>query len=403
MSNRVGEEKIGEMTRGQISVLHVITGLEVGGAQIMLFKLLAASISSHLPMSHEVVSLTTVGPVGSRLRAIGVSVTGLGMSNGVPDPKGLVALVRLLRRRSPSLIQTWMYHADLLGGVASKLAGDIPVIWGIRQSDVKAEKRLSRFLAQVINPLLSYWIPEAIVCCGERVRDVHVSNGYARGKCVVIPNGFDLERFKMNSGAGAPLRAELKIPENAPVVGMAARLHPMKDHRNFLVAAGKVLQRIPSATFVLCGDGLTADSSLLSQWMREGGLPQDRVRLIGRKEDIENFYPALTVAVLSSKSGEGFPNVLGEAMACGVPCVATDVGDAALIIGNCGRIVPPCDSQALASAIVELLELPPRERSALGLSARRSIEERYSLPAVVKQFESLYRRVAGKIGAGGNA
>ena len=389
------------MTRDQISVLHVITGLEVGGAELMLLRLLAASISSHFPISHEVVSLTTIGPTGSRLQAAGVGVVSLGMRNGVPDPRGLVALVRLLRRRSPSLIQTWMYHADLLGGIAARLAGDIPVIWSIRQSDVKAENRLHRLLAQVINPLLSRWMPKAIVCCGERVRDVHVGYGYAREKCVVIPNGFDLERFKANSGAGALLRAELKIPEDAPVVGMAARLHPMKDHATFLAAAAIVARSIPAAVFVLCGDGLTAGSPTVARLVLESGLPMERLRLIGRRDDLENIYPALTVAVLSSKSGEGFPNVLGEAMACGVPCVATDVGDSALIVGEHGRIVPPGDAGALAGAVLKLLHMPEAERTALGLAARAKIAERYSIAAVAGQYESLYEQVAARRERGG--
>jgi len=317
------------------------------------------------------------------------------MRNGIPDPRGLAELTRLLRQRSPEVVQTWMYHADLLGGISAKLAGDIPVIWGIRQSDARAENLLPKLLARVTNPLLSYWLPRAIVCCAEVAREVHVGFGYARNKCVVIPNGFDLARFKVNPQAGTALRVELGIPAAAPVVGMVARLHPIKDHRNFLLAAAMVARRFPSAVFVLCGDGLTADSLSISKWVREAGLPADVVRLIGRRDDVENVYPALGVAVLSSKS-EGFPNVLAEAMACGIPCVATNVGDSALIVGEHGRIVSPGDPAALAMAIIELFDMPGGERLALGLAGRRKIEERYSLATMIAQYESLYERVANQ-------
>jgi glycosyltransferase involved in cell wall biosynthesis len=382
------------VTRRSHSVMHIISGLPVGGAESMLYKLV--SRSAHTRSTHEVVSLTTVGPVGARLQAEGIKVVGLGMPNGVPDPRGLVRLVQLLRQHPPALVQTWMYHADLLGGIAAKLSGKIPVVWGVRNTEIGAEKFLLKFLARVVNPPLSHWVPDAIVCCAERAREVHVAFGYAREKCIVIPNGFDMARFQPNWKARAALRTELEIPPSSPVVGMVARLHPMKDHGTFLTAAATVAQSIPSAVFVLCGDGLTSDSPTLTQKIRESGLPIERLRLLGRRDDVENIYPALTATVLSSKSGEGFPNVLGEAMACGIPCVATDVGDSALIVGEHGRIVSPRNPRALAAAILEMLRMPDSERMALGLAGRSRIEQRYSIAAIAVQYESLYEGIVSQ-------
>ena len=389
------------MTQRPGRIVHVISGLSTGGAEGMLARLIAALQRSGT--AHEVVSLTTVGPVGAKLRAAGIEVAGLEMRSGVPDPRGLTRLVRLLRERRPALVQTWMYHADLLGGIAARLSGNIPVIWGVRQSDVGAEKPLLKFLARVTNPLLSRWLPDAIVCCGERARDVHVSFGFAPEKCTVIPNGFDLARFKPDPRAGAALRKELGIPEGAPLVGMVARLHPMKDHGNFMHAAAAVARELPSAVFLLCGDGLAPGARPLQRWMREAGLAPDSVRPIGRRDDMEKVYPALTVAVSSSKSGEGFSNVLGEAMACGVPCVATDVGDSALIVGETGRIVPPRDPSALARAVLEFLRIPASERAAAGLSARHRIETRYSLATIAARYEALYAQVLGRRSGEGRA
>jgi glycosyltransferase involved in cell wall biosynthesis len=370
--------------------MHVITGLEVGGAETVLCRLLAASCMSRY--EHEVVSMTTIGPIGERIAASGVPVTALGMRNGMPDPRSVWQLSRIMRKRAPALVKTWMYHADLLGGLAAKKAGGIPVVWGIRQNDVKAEKLLKKILARVINPLLSYSLPDAIVCCAEEARKTHAGFGYARKKLCVIPNGFDLERFRPDEKSRREVRAELGVPSTALLVGMVTRMHPMKDIGNFLKAAGRVAQELPNSRFLLCGEGMTGKSAQLESWRKDAGLPTDRLLLLGRVSNVERLYPALDLYVSSSLS-EGFPNVLGEAMACGVPCVATDVGESSLIVGDTGDIVPSRNVGALTGAILGKLRLSAAARRSLGQAARDRIAQNYSLPTISAQYAALFDQI----------
>jgi glycosyltransferase involved in cell wall biosynthesis len=369
-------------------VMHIIPGLKVGGAETMLLKLLTASRDGH--WEHEVVSMTDAGDIGPQIRRAGFVVHELGMRNGIPNPMGLLRLRSLFRQRAPDVVQTWIYHADLLGGLAASWIGGIPVVWGIRQSDLKTEKVLKKLLARVVNPVLSYLIPQAIVCCAESGRQLHEKFGYASAKMHVIPNGFDLSKFTPDRNKRAAARSLLGFSNEHLVVGMVARLHPMKDHRNFVTAAARVAAAVPRSRFLLCGAGVTPQSVELRDAIAETGADASRFSLLGSRDDLDLIYPAMDANVLSSQSVEGFPNVLGEAMACGVPCVATDVGDSALVVGDTGRIVPPRDPGALANAILEVLAMPEEVRHRLGRAARQRVEERFSIEAIAARYEALY-------------
>jgi glycosyltransferase involved in cell wall biosynthesis len=369
-------------------VMHVIPGLKVGGAETMLLKLMIASRDGR--WEHEVVSMTDAGDVGPQMKRAGFVVHVLGMRNGVPNPMGLFELRKLFLERAPDIVQTWMYHADLLGGLAARWIGGIPVVWGIRQSDLQTEKILKKFLARLVNPVLSYLIPHAIVCCAERGRQLHEEFGYSSAKMQVIPNGFDLSIFTPDPKKRAAARSFLGFSGDDLVVGMVARLHPMKDHRNFIRAAARVAAKVPHSRFLLCGAGATTQATELTEAIADTGLEASRFSLLGRRDDLDRIYPAMDLHVLSSRSVEGFPNVLGEAMACGVPCVATNMGDSALIVGDTGRIVPPRDPGALADAIVELLGMPEEARDRLGRAARQRIEERFSIETIAARYRALY-------------
>jgi glycosyltransferase involved in cell wall biosynthesis len=369
-------------------VMHVIPGLKAGGAETMLLKLLIASRGGR--WEHEVVSMTDAGDVGPQMERAGFVVHSLGMRNGIPNPMGLLQLKSLFLERAPDIVQTWIYHADLLGGLAARWIGDIPVVWGIRQSDLQTEKILKKFLARLVNPVLSYLVPQAIVCCAEKGRQLHEGFGYSAAKMKVIPNGFDLSIFKPDPKKRAVFRSLLGFSGDDLVVGMVARLHPMKDHRNFVRAAARVAAKIPHSRFLLCGAGATTQCVELTDAFADTGVDASRFSLLGRRDDLDRIYPAMDIHVLSSRGVEGFPNVLGEAMACGVPCVATDIGDSTLIIGDAGRIVPPRDSGALADAILELLAMPEEARHRMGRAARQRIEERYSIETIAARYQALY-------------
>jgi glycosyltransferase involved in cell wall biosynthesis len=263
---------------------------------------------------------------------------------------------------------------------------------------IPLERVGTRFLAQNVNRHLSAFLPKAIVCCAQQALDYYANLGYARRKMTVIPNGFDLDVFQRNASARERIRADLGVRHDEFLVGIVGRLHPMKDHRSFVTAAGLVYRKLTNVKFVLAGEGLDSGNRELQAWVRDAGITNASVCL-GLRDDVAELYSALDLSVLSSISGEGFPNVLGEAMACEVPCVATDVGESRLIIGDAGRIVAPSDPTALATAIEELLCLPADARVQLGSSARQRIRARYSIAAVGAMYADLYQNVACGRGA----
>ncbi len=378
---------------GPVLITHIITDLSTGGAEIMLLKLL-----SHIDrerFSSRAISLTGGGPIGERLEGLGVPVQTLGMRPGIPDPRAVFRLAGWLHNNPPALVQTWMYHADLVGGLAARLAGRAPVIWGIRNSnlDLLHSRRITRWTVKVC-ALLSNTVPARIVSCSETARRIHNNLGYSVDKMLVIPNGFDLDQFRPDSQARASLRQELRLSPEARLVGLVARFDPQKDHQTFIRAAAEVKARCGEVEFLLCGNGITWENEQLVSWIEERGL-SDCFHLLGRREDIPRLSAALDIACSSSAYGEAFSNVLGEAMACGVPCVVTDVGDSAYIVGETGKVVPPGDSSKLAGALLDLLALSPETRMELGVAARKRTQQNFDIYAVVHHYEQLYLETIG--------
>ncbi|TSE18223.1 putative glycosyltransferase EpsF [Tepidimonas alkaliphilus] len=370
-----------------MKVLHVITGLGDGGAEAVLHRLI-----THDPHDeHQVVSLTGLGKYGPLLAERGVAVTALHMPRGRLTWVGLRGLWRAVRQARPHVIQTWMYHADLLGGVAGRLAG-APVVWGVRNTTLEPG-RSSR--GTIVVARLCGWlsrrVPQRIVACAQAAVQVHAALGYDRARMVVIPNGYDLARFRPDTEARARLRCEWGVPDDVPLLGMVARFDPQKDHPNLIAALGRLRQAGHGFRVVLVGTGVDAGNAALAQAVSSAGL-QEEVRLLGPRADIPAVMNALDVHVLSSAYGEAFPNVLAEAMACGTPCVTTDVGDAAQIVGETGWVAPPRDAAALAGALEHALHA---WRDAPGWRARQQvcrqrIEQRYSIEAMVQRYRSVW-------------
>jgi len=378
-----------------VKIVHVITGLGTGGAENMLANLVVGTDRS--AFESLVVSLLPPGPLASRMAEAGVRVESLGMRRGVPGPRSLLRLTRLLRAERPDVVQTWLYHADLLGLLAAGLARVGPVAWNLRCSDMDfaTTGRLTRWVV-ALNARLS-GRPAVVLANSARAVDVHRDLGYRPRRFEVIPNGFDTARFRPDIEARAALRGELGIDPDAPVAGMIARYDPQKDFHTLLAALALVRREHPGLRVVLCGDGVEPGNRALAGDVRDHGL-EDAVLLLGRRADPERVHAALDVAVLSSAFGEGMPSVMGEAMACGVPCAATDVGDTAAVIGGTGRVVPPRDPDALARAVSGLLSLPAGQRLDLSRAARARIEEQYSLPGIIARYEGLYRGLAAEFG-----
>ncbi|HEX6039718.1 glycosyltransferase [Longimicrobium sp.] len=369
-----------------LTVVHLITGLNRGGAEMFLARLVGGLDRGRF--RNVVVSLTDEGDVAPFIRAAGVPVHALGMRRGVPGPGALVRLVALLRRERPDVLQTWLYHADLAGLLAGRVAGVPAVAWNLRCSDTAGAGGPS-LLLRALRALSSR--PDVVVVNSRTGWHHHARLGYRPRGWALIGNGVDVDAFRPSPAARTRLRAELGIGSGAPVVGMVARWDPLKDHGTFVRAAGRLHAARPDAVFVLAGRGVNGGNEALRAQLEGAGL-DGSVRLLGPRDDLSDLYPVFDVAALTSTS-EGFPNVVVEAMACGVPCVVTDAGDAAAIVDGTGAVVPPGDDGAVAAAWARLLDLPADERAALGRAARARVVEAFSLEAALRSYEALYARL----------
>lgn len=376
-----------------MNIVHVIVGLNVGGAEFML-KRLIESHQGDTAYRHTVISLTDIGKVGQQLQSLGVEVQALYMHSVLDIPRVLWQLVRLIRGSDPVLVQTWMYHADLLGGLAARIAGNRNVIWGIRTTDVQAAGTRATTMVRLACACLSRWVPHTIVCAADASRRAHVAVGYDATRMVIVPNGFDLSRLVATAGQSAMLRARYRIAATEIVIGVIGWFNPAKDHKNFVRAAGLVAQQYPHARFLMVGRGLDASNAELACEIAQTG-HADRFVLLAERADVPVCLAAMDIFCLSSRT-EGFPNVVGEAMAMGVPCVVTDVGDSAMLIADTGIVVPKEDPIRLARGLGRLLAMGPDSRRRLGQEARERIHAKFTIELARTRFEDIYQRVAGK-------
>ncbi|ADP18909.1 glycosyl transferase, group 1 family protein 11 [Achromobacter xylosoxidans A8] len=382
------------MNARRLRVLHIITGLGQGGAESVLFRL---ATYPEADVEHVVVSLTDEGIYGERLRAAGIAVHALGMKRGRITLAGFMALRSLIAATRPDAVQTWMYHADLIGGLAARLAGVRAIAWGIRNSGEHLE-RSSRSARMVLRAcaLLSGRIPKAIVCAAQKSAQRHADKGYARERMVVIANGYDLSRYAPDGEARVRMRAQWDLPQDVPAIGCVARWDPLKDHANLLRAVAALVRdgRDAGLRCVLIGRGMDPANAELAALIDRLGL-RDRLVLAGPSDDVPAAMNGLDLHVLSS-CAEGFPNVVAEAMACGVYCVVTDVGDAAYIVGDAGVVVPPEQSEALARGIeTALREVASRGRERAGEAGRARVLENFDLVRMVHSYIAVWRRISG--------
>jgi glycosyltransferase involved in cell wall biosynthesis len=375
-----------------MKITHVITGLAAAGAETALYHLLAAL--DRQEYQSEVISLTDRGATAARIEALGVPVRALSMMRSVPNPLAIRRIAKILRRSRPQIVHTWMYHSNLLGGLAAQAAGGIPVIWGIHHSRVDAQdtKRITVWTVRAC-AWFSKQLPARIVCCADSSELAHVQLGYDSKKMQVIYNGIDTELFRPNPEARVALRSRLGLPPDALLIGMAGRLHRHKDHRTFLAAARLLRENVPEVHFVLCGEGLTADNAKLTAEIGDG--LEGHCHLMGEQRDMPAFYAGLDIAANSSLT-EAFPLAVGEAMSCGVPCVVTEVGDSPSMVAETGMIVPPRQPALMAAAWEELIQVGADARRILGSAARERVVTRFSVTQFAQQYQSLYRNVGNQ-------
>jgi len=373
-------------------VVHLISGLDQGGAEAMLEKLLLTGRRMNPEIDQSVINLGQPGVVGNRLTRAGLLVESLGLKASPQSLKQLLHLAQRLRCHGRGIVvQTWLWHADLLGGLCARAGGNQRIVWNLRNAvPRRATTKLMSRAAAYTCARLSGWVPAKIVCNSEAALRAHTAIGYCPGKCVVIPNGFDLRQFVPSAEARRQVRASWSAKPGEAFVGMVARVDPLKDHPSFIRAADQVARSMPFVRFVLVGEGVLADSgirTLLAQMNLTG-----RFVLEERRDDVQGVMNALDVFCLASKS-EGFPNVLGEAMACATPAIVTDVGDAREIMGDDRFVAVVEDPTSLAACIMRILALSPDERHALGSAQRLRIESRFDIEQVWRMYRDLYSSI----------
>jgi glycosyltransferase involved in cell wall biosynthesis len=373
-------------------VLHVISGLAVGGAEMALYRLILQFRGSDY--THTVIALTPGGGMYERFVGSGIRLIVLDVRHSpVAD---LLRLYHLIRTMQPDIVQTWLYHADFLGGLAARIAGNRKVVWGIRTTDVDGGCARTTTLVRRACAWLSRWVPHTIVCVAEAARRSHLRVGYDAGRMVVVGNGFDLSALTASHAQRTQLRDRCGFNTQDIVVGTLGRFNLDKDYANFVKAAGTLARQHKRLRFLMVGRDLDAGNAALMGWIRATGYPQ-RFVLLGERNDIAVCLAAMDIFCLSSMT-EAFPNVVGEAMAMGLPCVATDVGDVATLVADTGVIVPRANPDALARGVAELVARGPGYWGQLGQRGRERIRAAFNMTGVRARFESIYDSVLGERG-----
>jgi len=370
-----------------MQVMHIISGLKNGGAEAILYRL----VTNDKEHEHRVVAMMDDGYYGSRLREQGVDLVTLEMPPGKLTVSGLMQLWRLLRSTRPDVVQTWMYHADLAGGIVARLAGVKAVVWGLHHTTLDPQRtpRTIRLLARTC-AIASRFLPARIISCSDEGVSVHGALGYRRDKLVTVNNGYDIDEFAPSRKDGERVRAQAGIAPETRLLGMVGRWHEQKDHENLLRALA-LLDAAAPWHCLLVGPGIDNDNATLVASLEDKKL-SERVQLVGPTDNVPALMNALDIHVLSSAFGEAFPNVIAEAMACGTPCVTTDVGDAALMVGDTGWTAPPSNPEALARALQLAIEATADHAAwaqrADAVVAR--VAERFALPGMIKGYATVW-------------
>jgi glycosyltransferase involved in cell wall biosynthesis len=364
-------------------ILHIIVGLNSGGAEIMLSRLVIGAEN----VDNIIISLTSLGPIGDNLKKRRFQVYSLNL-NVFNFFYKILYLVKLIKQINPDVVQTWMYHSDFIGGLAAKIAGVKKIFWNIRNTEIP-QKAFSRtgFIIRIC-ALLSGYIPNKIICCAFSALDKHSALGYSRSEMVVIPNGYQKtygEKFDKRH----EVRTKLGLSSDVLVIGVVGRYDFLKGY-DILISAASLFSKSYQGEFIFTcvGRHIDQNNPELMELLNDSSL-KNNFLLMGESSNVEEIYSVMDFYCLPSRS-EGFPNVVAEAMLCRLPCVVTDVGDAARIIGKTGIVVEPKNVESLASGLLRMAEFSFEKRKELGVLARSQIIENYEIGKIISQYMAVY-------------
>ncbi len=375
-----------------MKILHIITSLLDGGAEGVLYRL----CSNDKVNEHLVVSLRDQGKYGKLLSKNGIKIYTLNMKPGKFSIFAFFKLIKIIKKEKVNVVQTWLYHADFFGGLAARLAGINNLIWNVRHSNFSKNYPKKNLLILVkILAKLSYFLPKKIIFCSKNAIKLHSKIGYQANKMEYVPNGYNLQKFRPNF-----LKKKVFVIENIkknkkiPLLGSVARFHPQKDHKNLFQALN--LLKINKIFFkcVLVGHKINAKNKILIKMIKKFNLSKE-VILLGPKRNINQIMNVIDIHILASEYGEAFPNVVAEAMACGTPCVVTDVGDSSLIVGKTGWIVRPSDSKGLANSIKKAIKKSQSKSWQLFCyAARKRIVNKFSLSKMINNYNKIWNQIS---------
>ncbi len=364
-------------------IVHIITGLGSGGAEHMLYKLL--KYSDRKKYYHEVISLMDDGVYGKKIEDLGIKVYCLNLNK-----KNVLSSILRVRRicKNFDIVDTWLYHADIFGFLIAKVLLRKKLIWNIRHSnlDKDANKPLTLKIVK-INSVLSKYV-NLITYNSNRALENHIKIGYTNNSSVTIPNGFELDKFKFSLDDRCRTRQELALKEEDKVIITVGRWDIQKDYYTLLKALNELKKQNVKFKMIMVGTNLDYENDELVTLIDSYNL-KDNVILLGRRNDIPALLSAADVYV-SSSLGESFSNAIGEAMACELPCIVTDVGDSKLMVGDTGRVVQARDYRCMSKELIRFINTFNKDRN---IDARNRVINNYEIRKVSKNFEENYNIV----------
>jgi len=370
-----------------MKIIHIITSLGDGGAEHTLYKICKYDNNSN----HVVISLKGEGKYYALLKKLGIKVYCLNMS--FLSINKFFYLKNLLISLNPDVVQTWLVHADFIGGIAARFAGKKNIIWNIRYSNFKIGKtKLTTVLIVKLLAKLSSIIPQSIIINSKRAKKVFTLKGYYKKKFKFIPNGYDLSILKPSKYKKIDLKKKNKIKKIVPLIGNIARYDKKKDHLNLLKALSRIKSKNINFLCILAGTNIDKNNTILVSEIKKLKLSKN-IKLLGQSNNVLKVMNRLDVFVQSSSYGEGFPNVVAESMACGTPCIVTDVGDAGFIVGKTGWIVQPNNSIKLAKAIeIAFEELGSKNWDKRRKNARLRIKKNFSISKMLMSYNKVWSK-----------